>query len=234
MNIFLKLKHWQLFMLLACTYLAFQISGNTTVTLSQGTVKKVSEHNYFGYKTTVTETTTALSSPEAEKKITEFSTVTPSQGTTVTVTNYSPLIMLFIIVLWGWFYTVCINLNKKLPDTVKMNLTKFKWIFFIPLTYLLLFWLFVYFVLFRIVSNGVEPNRGILAVIIPLHLFSMACLLYCTYFAAKSLKAVELQRPVTFSDYVGEFFLFVFFPIGVWFIQPKINRIFDETLQTKE
>jgi hypothetical protein len=27
------------------------------------------------------------------------------------------------------------------------------------------------------------------------------------------------------NDYIGEFFLFWFFPIGIWFIQPRINNI---------
>jgi hypothetical protein len=62
----------------------------------------------------------------------------------------------------------------------------------------------------------------------------MICFFYCIHFASKSLKAVELQRTVTFRDYVADFFLFWFFPIGVWFIQPKINKIFNRTLQEKE
>jgi len=57
---------------------------------------------------------------------------------------------------------------------------------------------------------------------------------YCLYFISKSLKAVELQRDVTFNDYAGEFFLIWFFPIGIWFIQPRINKLFDETLQIPE
>jgi len=61
------------------------------------------------------------------------------------------------------------------------------------------------------------------------HLFSMFCLFYCLYFIAKALKTVELQRPVTFSDYAGEFFLLWFYPVGVWILQPRINQIFAAT-----
>jgi hypothetical protein len=57
----------------------------------------------------------------------------------------------------------------------------------------------------------------------------MFCIFYCFYFTAKVLKTVELQKPVTFNDYAGEFFLIWFFPIGIWFIQPRINRLFNGT-----
>jgi hypothetical protein len=72
----------------------------------------------------------------------------------------------------------------------------------------------------------------ILNIIIPLFLFIFLifCILYAIYFNAKSLKSVELQRDVTFSDYAADFFLFLFFPIGIWFIQPRINRIFCDDL----
>jgi hypothetical protein len=32
---------------------------------------------------------------------------------------------------------------------------------------------------------------------------------------------------VKFKDFVGEFFLVWFFPIGVWILQPTINKLED-------
>jgi hypothetical protein len=55
----------------------------------------------------------------------------------------------------------------------------------------------------------------------------MFFIFYSLYFIAKELKSVELQKPVTFSDFAGEFFLLWFFPIGIWIIQPRINKIFE-------
>ena len=226
MNIFLKLKHWQIFALLVCTYLAFQIAGKTTVISSQGTIKQITEHNCFSFMTS------SFISDSQE----EVSTAIPSKTwvKSFKVTKYSPIVILFIFVLFGWFYAMGINLNKKIPDTVKMNLKKFKLFMFLPIVYMFIFYIFVHFVLLRSVSNGIHPNPIIYIIIIPLHLFSMFCLFYCIYFNAKSIKSVELQRPVTFSDYIIDFFLLWFFPIGVWFIQPKINKIFDATLQAEK
>ena len=47
------------------------------------------------------------------------------------------------------------------------------------------------------------------------------------YFVAKTYKTVELQRQVSFSDFAGEFFMIWFYPIGIWIIQPKLNKIIE-------
>ena len=49
-----------------------------------------------------------------------------------------------------------------------------------------------------------------------------------TAFEAKVNQSAELQKEVRFSDFAGEFFLIWLFPIGVWFVQPKVNKIMEE------
>jgi len=44
---------------------------------------------------------------------------------------------------------------------------------------------------------------------------------------AKTVKSGELNRRARFSDYIGEFFLLWFWPLGIWFIQPKVNKLVD-------
>lgn len=142
---------------------------------------------------------------------------------------YFPIITILIIGLsLSWSYSLGTNLYKRLPVTAKMSLTRFKIFLFFPGIYMIFFLVFMAG-LFSDVSSGREPNPGILFLIFPLHLFAMFCLFYCLYFNAKALKTVELQRPVTFSDYAGEFFLLWFFPIGIWIIQPRVNRLFATT-----
>lgn len=53
------------------------------------------------------------------------------------------------------------------------------------------------------------------------------CVIYSLYFVAKTFKTVELQREVKFSDFAGEFFMIWFYPIGIWIIQPKINKMIE-------
>jgi hypothetical protein len=136
------------------------------------------------------------------------------------------MMILFVGLLFGWLYSLGTNLFKKLPVTEKMSLTRFKIFLFIYAGYIISIMVFM-FGIFSAVSSGSRPNPAVIfAFIIPIHLFAMFCSLYCLYFTGKALKAVELQKPVTFSDYVGEFFLLWFFPIGIWIIQPRINRLF--------
>jgi hypothetical protein len=154
------------------------------------------------------------------------------------VYGFVPCMILYIATIFGWFYAMGTNLTKKLPETVNMKLRRFKIFFSIPITYIILIVLFIPgVILFKLLGVSIPLDADIaypifIVLIVSLHLFSIFCIFYCLYFISKSLKAVELQGPVTFNDYAGEFFLIWFFPIGVWFIQPRINKLFDEKLQT--
>jgi len=59
----------------------------------------------------------------------------------------------------------------------------------------------------------------------PLHLLAMFSIFYVMAFAARNLIMAERQSPVTFYDYSGPFFLLWFFPVGVWIVQPRVNRL---------
>jgi hypothetical protein len=138
------------------------------------------------------------------------------------------MMILFITLFFGWFYALGTNLYKKLPATEQMNLTRFRVFLFIPVAYMTFLSVFM-FGLFSNILSGFKPNPAIFVLIIPLHLFSMFCIFYCLYFNAKALKTVEWQRRVKFDDFIGEFFLIWFFPIGIWIIQPRINKLFETT-----
>tara|TARA_B110000046_G_C13016331_1_gene408942 strand:+ start:1352 stop:1558 length:207 start_codon:yes stop_codon:yes gene_type:complete len=67
-----------------------------------------------------------------------------------------------------------------------------------------------------------------MGIIFPLHLLSMFGIFHSLWFNAKVIKSIELHRTGTFGEFAGEFFLIWFFPIGIWFIQPKINKMMEE------
>ncbi len=64
------------------------------------------------------------------------------------------------------------------------------------------------------------------ALFIPLLFLAIFCVLYVMYFVSKSLALAEAHKPVSIYDYAGAFFLVWFFLVGVWIIQPRINRLF--------
>lgn len=65
---------------------------------------------------------------------------------------------------------------------------------------------------------------------IPFHLFAMVCMFYDLYFVSKSLVLAETSKPVSFYDYAGPFFLLWFFPLGIWVIQSRINRLYESRM----
>ena len=143
---------------------------------------------------------------------------------------YLPILVVISLGLFfAWFYSLGTNLFKKLPASAGMSLTRFKLFFFVPLVYIGAIGVLMPLLILTGSSDSIHPGPGVFLLIFPIHIFSMFCIFYCLYFISKALKAVEIQRPVVFSDYAGEFLLLWFFPIGIWIIQPRINRLFDDT-----
>lgn len=139
------------------------------------------------------------------------------------------IIVLSMGILFGWFWSISIGLQDKVPENVKMKVGNFKVFFFIPLIYISLISLLI-FSMMSMIAGMIASTVSLVGIglIFFLHMFSMCCIFYVMYFAAKTFKTVELQREVSFSDFVGEFFLLWFFPIGIWFLQPKINKMMEE------
>src|SRR5579863_7078699 len=155
--------------------------------------------------------------------------------------KYLPVIIILSTgTLFVWQWSVVMGLKKMLPAGVTLKFTQFKIFFFIPLIYFALIFTFIFMFVGDFISNAVTQNTPpdpaiffIFPVIFPLHLFAMFCLFYCIYFTAKTLKTVELQREVVFNDFIAEFFLFWFHFVGVWILQPKINKLAAQQEGTK-
>lgn len=193
-DLFLKAKHWQLFLLTFGIPMIFQfvLMGTMFASIGNGTAPDASF--MLGY------------------------------------VSFFPLIMvLFSAVLFGWFWSVATGLQGKVPGNVRLNLKTFKVFFFIPLVYTLCILAFMSAAMRGMMASIGEPDGQsigrMFAIIVPLHLFSMFCMFYSLYFVAKTFKTVELQREVSFSDFAGEFFMIWFYPVGIWIVQPKINRM---------
>jgi hypothetical protein len=84
------------------------------------------------------------------------------------------------------------------------------------------------FYFFFFIATFQSSTPGLFGLIIPLHLFAMVCMFYLLYFVSKSLVLAETSKPASFYDYAGPFFLLCFFPIGIWIVQPKVNRLYSE------
>jgi hypothetical protein len=176
MKLYLKLKHWQLFMITFIIPLIIQIFFVGSVFLNGGFEK---------------------------------------------LFYLVPMFMTFFIIgYYGWIWTITKYLNEKLPENLKIQFAKFNRLLSFSILYSIAFsfWIPTF-------MNSTNPSL-LFALIVPFHFFFLYCFIYALYFTAKTIKTIEFQRELTFSDFAGEFFLLMFFQIGFWFIQPRINKIF--------
>ncbi|SDD20433.1 hypothetical protein [Williamwhitmania taraxaci] len=63
---------------------------------------------------------------------------------------------------------------------------------------------------------------------IPMTLTPLVCfgIFYTFYNVPKSLKSLEIGRKAKLSEWIIDAILLFAFPIGIWFIQPRLNRIY--------
>lgn len=134
--------------------------------------------------------------------------------------------MLIFMVVWIcwmaifilWMQSIGLGSNEKLSNELKRKTIFFKIAAVVPIAYGVL-----------LLASGfpqeLSPNSAPPFWLIPLHLFSMFCMFYMLWFSSKQLGTLKQGNKTTFMDYAGIFFLTWFFPIGVWFVQPLVNKL---------
>lgn len=143
--------------------------------------------------------------------------------------RFVPIIIGFLMFFYfGWFWSVGVGLNDKIPENIRPNVKRFKFVIISMIVYFVVFAAFIIFAIKGISQDGSDFNFSLFAFILPFHFLMMLCMIYILYFVAKTIKTAELQRKLTFGDFFGEFLACWFLAIGIWFIQPTINRIYKE------
>lgn len=140
------------------------------------------------------------------------------------------------LVLFGWFWSIGIGLKNKLPSHVQLNHTLFITFFFLALAYSVYDFIgAIYYEYFwddfknkggsRQMSSYILSFSNLNPFVLLLTLLATFCNFYLFYFCAKTLKSSEIGREADFSESIGYFFLIWFHFIGLWIIQPSVNRI---------
>ncbi len=125
-------------------------------------------------------------------------------------------IVIYVFCFIGWIYSigkVANKLNRKSKvENYKENL-----------------WFALYFVTLVILmdsgadfQNSERLNGWVRFVLVVIAMVSMIKLIV---FSSKSLVQYETQKNVSFSEYFYEFIMILFFPIGVFVLQPRLNKI---------
>ena len=116
-----------------------------------------------------------------------------------------------------WPMLVGNELNQLLPKRITLNFN-----FFLINTFI---WLVV-FIGILVLSNGEGMTFTGLSVL-PLF-YAIFAYFYFLAYPAKVLNSIEREKEASLGQYIGDFFLILFLPIGIWFLQPRINRILQK------
>lgn len=140
---------------------------------------------------------------------------------------FAVMMIIYSIVFFSWLWTLGNQLCKKLPAPVKskMKIKIFRTLLIIPFIYILTTTL-----LLQYTFNLEDYPMLIPAFLFPVHILMLFSLFYCFWFVSKCLNLVEMKKEITIKDYIGDFFLIWFFPLGIWIIQPRINKLFIRVL----
>lgn len=141
-----------------------------------------------------------------------------------------------ILLFFGWLWSVGVILQKQIAPALKLNLKYFKIALLIPciISVCAAIWFQITFG-----TNSFNPDFmgfaffALFVYVIVLFTVLLIPMAYCIFFVAKTIKTLELKKEVKRSDFIGEIIFIVFFPIGVWFIQPLINLIQEKTFEDK-
>jgi len=121
---------------------------------------------------------------------------------------------------FGWLYSLGVALNNSIRLELRLNVRSFK------ISFLLIV---ISHCSLSVARQFLEEGwwrENYLFIMLPVMIFMVCCVLNIFYFVAKSLKTAELKKEVLYRDYADEFFSIWFYPIGVWRIQPRINKLF--------
>jgi hypothetical protein len=117
-----------------------------------------------------------------------------------------------MISYYGWIWATGIALFKQGIFNSKLNLNAFRFLF--------VFALF----LFLIITPILEPILSVAGLFV-IQITSLLSFLYCIYFISAVIRDLESKRNIKNSFMIIDFILIWILPIGIWFIQPRINRI---------
>jgi len=134
------------------------------------------------------------------------------------VWSFVNILVLTFFTIWTYSITKLLIEKNKYDSSLKFNPFKIQLI--ITNIYI------VAFLLYLIFTNGnIEEPKWMLLIIIMGHFFLSWNIFYFMRFIAKSISTVEFKRECHFSDYLGNMVLLVFFPIGIWWLHPKIQTL---------
>lgn len=117
---------------------------------------------------------------------------------------------------FSWIFLMGHGLYQLLPTKIELNYNLFLINSFI--------WLTAY-VIVMIISDGQGMTFNGVAAIPAFYVFY--AFLHFLMFPARALRSIESNRKAGIGECIGDMLLIIFLPIGIWFLQPRINIVAD-------
>jgi hypothetical protein len=94
-------------------------------------------------------------------------------------------------------------------------------------------WSFIAFMLFnffvrKVKSFNVEVE---MMIFVGLGIVSVFCIIYGLIYIGRLIRSIELGKKPSIKDHLIESVLMLFPPVGLWIIQPKLNKIIENKQQ---
>jgi hypothetical protein len=131
-------------------------------------------------------------------------------------------VVLFWALYGGWLWAIVSEANRRLDPSLRKSP---RWMM-LGMAYAALCMLGG-----EIFLSPLEGRKDMSGVAVLLGPSALLGMFYAMAFTARRLVTLERQQRVTFFDYSRMFFLFWFFPIGLWIIQPRVNKILGNRLK---
>jgi len=202
-DILLKAKHWQLFVIV----IGIPIIGQIVLTVAIFSTITLGETD-----------------PVAIMEI--FN----SYGYVFPLITTVPYLLLFV-----WYYAVVVRLKDKLTADVTIPFKTLKAFIIYCAIYLPLIGFLMGMLFTNLDGGGMMPMPSPwILLIVPFHLFMAFAIIYIFVYVGKIIKSAEAAKNLKFGEYAGDFALCWFWFIGVWILQPRIQKMLGMPDEAKE
>ncbi len=132
------------------------------------------------------------------------------------------IMMLSFLVILRWEWLMGTKINLKISEKIRPKPAFFKFAIIFCAVFTVSFTLFFIMTAFIDIASPELLSKLIMSLLV----LDICLMVYSANFVAKNLMMFEKGRSVNLLEYLSTFFMIWFFPIGVWMIQPRVNRIF--------
>ncbi|TAL16390.1 DUF386 domain-containing protein [bacterium] len=128
-----------------------------------------------------------------------------------------------------WLWALGTRFHGWLPKKLRDKTGFFRTCIIYSETYTI-FWVAALWVAGNLMGLPMHHGLGYFfyALLIPFILLSAVFMLYANYYVATRLIMAETMKRALFAEWAGPFLMICLYPVGIWFIQPRVNRLYEK------